>query len=214
MRRAALAFLLSAFFASSAAAQIVPPQNSKPVPDRQDRHIPAARDMPYPGTMQLTIDASDVTRAIFRIHQTIPVAQAGDFVLLYPKWVPGGHSPPQRHQECDGLPLHRRAGASSSGSATRSTSMPSTSSVPQGVAAIDVDFQYVSPTAENQGRIMMTPDMASIQPIATSLYPAGYYVRQIPVQASVIVPAGWKIATALRPTRPERQPHRLSGDEL
>ena len=32
------------------------------------------------------------------------------------------------------------------------------------------------------------------------MYPAGYYVRQIPVQASVIVPAGWKVATALRPS--------------
>jgi len=30
--------------------------------------------------------------------------------------------------------------------------------------------------------------MASIQWIANSLYPAGYYVRDIPVQASVIVP--------------------------
>ena len=32
------------------------------------------------------------------------------------------------------------------------------------------------------------------------MYPAGYYVRQIPVQASVIVPTGWKVATALRPS--------------
>jgi predicted metalloprotease with PDZ domain len=72
--------------------------------------------------------------------------------------------------------------------------------VPEGVKSVDVDFQYVSPTSENQGRILMTPDMASIQPIVTSLYPAGYYVRQIPVQTSVILPAGWKIATALRPS--------------
>jgi predicted metalloprotease with PDZ domain len=63
-----------------------------------------------------------------------------------------------------------------------------------------VDFQYVSPTAANQGRIVATADMASIQWIANSLYPAGYFVRDIPVQASVIVPAGWKVATALRPS--------------
>jgi predicted metalloprotease with PDZ domain len=42
--------------------------------------------------------------------------------------------------------------------------------------------------------------MASIQWIANSMYPAGYFVRQIPVQASVIVPKGWKVATALRPS--------------
>jgi predicted metalloprotease with PDZ domain len=32
------------------------------------------------------------------------------------------------------------------------------------------------------------------------MYPAGYFVRDIPVQASVIVPQGWKVATALRPS--------------
>ena len=47
--------------------------------------------------------------------------------------------------------------------------------VPQGVSAIDVDFQYLSPTAGNQGRIVATPDLASIQWIANSMYPAGYY---------------------------------------
>ncbi len=47
--------------------------------------------------------------------------------------------------------------------------------VPQGVSAIDVDFQYLSPTAANQGRIVATPDLASIQWIANSMYPAGYY---------------------------------------
>ena len=78
--------------------------------------------------------------------------------------------------------------------------MRSTSRCREGVDAIDVDFQYVSPTADNQGRIVATPDMASIQWIANSLYPAGYYVRDIPVQASVIVPTGWKVATALRPS--------------
>jgi predicted metalloprotease with PDZ domain len=40
----------------------------------------------------------------------------------------------------------------------------------------------------------------AIQWISNSLYPAGYYVRQIRVQASVIVPTGWKVATALRPS--------------
>ena len=72
--------------------------------------------------------------------------------------------------------------------------------VPQGVSAINVDFQYLSPTAANQGRIVATPDLASIQWIANSMYPAGYYVRDIPIQASVIVPAGWHVATALRPS--------------
>jgi predicted metalloprotease with PDZ domain len=199
MRRAALAALLSSCVANAAAAQIVPPQNSKPVPTAKVDTIPAARDVPYPGTLKLTIDASDVTRAIFRIHETIPVAQAGDFVVLYPKWVPGGHSPRNDIKNATGFRF------TSGGRAlkwVRDTLdvYAFHVAVPQGVTAIDVDFQYVSPTADNQGRTMMTPDMESIEPISTSLYPAGYYVRQIPIQASVVVPTGWKIATALRPS--------------
>ena len=199
MRRAALAFCLFSSVATAAFAQIVPPQNSKPVPTAKIDTIPAARDIPYPGTMQLTIDASDVTRAIFRIHQTIPVDKAGDFVLLFPKWVPGGHSPRNDIKNATGF---RFTAGGQELKWVRDT-LDVTAfhvTVPEGVKAVDVDFQYTSPTTENQGRILMTPDMASIQPIVTSLYPAGYYVRQIPVQTSVILPPGWKIATALRPS--------------
>jgi predicted metalloprotease with PDZ domain len=149
--------------------------------------------------MQLTIDATDVTRAIFRVHQTVPVSRAGDFILLYPQWVPGGHSPRNDIKNATGFRF--TAGGRELRWVRDSLDVYAFHvDVPEGVKAVDVDFQYVSPTTENQGRIMMTPDMASIEPIATSLYPAGYYVRQIPVQASVIVPTGWKLATALRPS--------------
>ncbi len=73
-------------------------------------------------------------------------------------------------------------------------------SVPQGVSAIDLDYDYATPTTGSQGRILATPDLESIQWLSNSLYPAGYFVRDIPVQASVIVPTGWKVATALRPS--------------
>lgn len=85
MRRPALAVLLSSSLASAAAAQTVPPQNSKPVATPKIDAIPSAKDVPYPGTIQLTVDATDVTRAIFKVHEHVPVSGPGDFVLLYPK---------------------------------------------------------------------------------------------------------------------------------
>ncbi len=30
---------------------------------------------------------------IWNVTTTMPVSKAGDFVFLYPQWVPGGHSP-------------------------------------------------------------------------------------------------------------------------
>src|SRR5438270_10720764 len=93
MRHVALALILSTCVSAMAAAQIVPPLNTRPQPTPKIDRIPPPRDVAYPGTIQLTVDASDVTRAIFRVHERVPVAQAGDLVLLYPKWLPGTHSP-------------------------------------------------------------------------------------------------------------------------
>jgi predicted metalloprotease with PDZ domain len=198
MRRPALHVLILCS-STIAFAQPAPPQNSRPSATAKTDTIPAPRDTPYPGTIQLTVDASDVTRAIFQIREHIPVAGAGDLVLLYPKWIPGGHSPRGQINKVAGF----RATANGRALAWQRDTLDVYGfhvTVPEGVTAIDVAFQYLSPTDGNQGRIVATPDMASIQWIANSLYPAGYYVRDIPVQASVIVPPGWKVATALRPS--------------
>ena len=50
-----------------------------------------------------------------------------------------------------------------------------------------------------EGRVVMTHEMLNLQWDAVALYPAGYYSRQIMVQASVKLPAGWKFGTALEP---------------
>jgi predicted metalloprotease with PDZ domain len=199
MRKFALAFVLSTCLAGAAAAQMRPPLNTLPQATAKVDTILPARDIPYPGTIQLTVDASDVTRGIFRVHQHIPVPAAGDFVLLYPKWLPGHHSPSGQ--------INKIAGFRATANGRELPWVRDTLdvyafhvTVPPGVSAIDVDFQYLSPTTGNQGRVVMTPDMSSIEWIANSVYPAGYYTRDIPVQASVIVPTGWKVATALRPS--------------
>ncbi len=143
MRRAALVVALFATFASTAAiSQIVPPHNSKPEPTAKTDTIPAERDVPYPGTMQLTVDASDVTRAIFRIHQTIPVPGPGDFVLLYPKWVPGGHSPRNDIKNITGF----RPSANGRELEWVRDNLDVYAfhiDVPAGVKSIDLDYQYV-----------------------------------------------------------------------
>jgi predicted metalloprotease with PDZ domain len=198
MRRLALLVLMSSCVATAAIAQ-VPPQNSKPEPTPKTDTIPAPRDVAYPGTIQLTVDASDMTRAIFKVHEHVPVPGPGDFVMLYPKWLPGNHSPSGQINKVAGF----RASADGADLKWVRDSLDVYAfhiAVPAGVSAIDVDFQYLSPTAPNQGRVVATPDLASIEWIANSMYPAGYFVRDIPIQASVIVPSGWHVATALRPS--------------
>ncbi|MCH8616755.1 peptidase M61 [Sphingomonas sp. SM33] len=186
--------------ASAASAQTIPSLNSQPpAPTDKTAPIPAARDVPFPGTLQLTVDATDVTRGIFRIRERVPVTAAGDLVLLYPKWIPGGHTPRGDIAKVAGFKFSANGQPLEWKRDTIDVAAFHVN-VPAGVTVVDVEFQYLTPTAANQGRIVATPDLASIQWISNSLYPAGYYVRQIPVQASVIVPTGWKVATALRPS--------------
>ena len=196
MRAVALVVLL----ASAASAQTVPAQNSRPpAPTNKAASIPQARDVPYPGTLQLTVDATDVTRGIFRIRERVPVTGPGDLVLLYPQWIPGGHTPRGDIEKVAGFKFTANGRPLEWARDTIDVTAFHVT-VPAGAKTVEAEFQFVTPTTEDQGRIVATPDLASIEWISNSLYPAGYYVRQIPVQASVIVPAGWKVATALRPS--------------
>src|SRR3546814_13167573 len=43
-------------------------------------------------SIKLEVDATNLAQRIFHVKQTIPV-QAGELTLLYPMWIPGGHTP-------------------------------------------------------------------------------------------------------------------------
>src|SRR5262245_26452430 len=65
--------------------------------------IPAARDIPYPGTIRLAVDATDIDRRLFRVTESIPVRGGEPVVLLFPKWIPGHHTPNGRVDKLAGL---------------------------------------------------------------------------------------------------------------
>ncbi len=69
--------------------------------------------------------------------------------------------------------------------------------VPEGVAEIEATFQFLSPTNEPQGRVVVTPDMLNLQWNTVVLYPAGYFSRQIQVWATVTLPEHWRFGCAL-----------------
>jgi predicted metalloprotease with PDZ domain len=158
--------------------------------------IEAPRDIPYPGTIRLDVDATDIDRRIFRVQETIPVRGGEPLTLLYPQWLPGNHSPSGRVDKLAGLVVKENQTRLEW---TRDTvdAFAFHVAVPAGVRSLDVAFQIVSPVAPNEGRVVMTPDMLSLEWIALALYPAGYFARQITVAASVRLPAGWQFATAL-----------------
>ncbi|HYZ49053.1 MAG TPA: peptidase M61, partial [Sphingomonas sp.] len=159
--------------------------------------IPAAKDVPFAGAMTLAVDLRNATQGIFRVHQTIPVQGPGPMVLLYPKWKPGNHSPSGQIENLAGLKLS----AGGKPLAWRRDPVDMFAfhvDVPAGVTGIEAEFQYLSPQRSGGDRRVFGPTMANLQWESVSLYPAGYYVHNIPVRASATYPAGWTGFTALR----------------
>ena len=192
LQRALLA--LASTLALAGAVQAQPSRGPQPLPP--ETPIAAAQDVAYPGVIQLDVDATDLDRRIFRVRETIPIAQAGPITLLYPKWLPGNHAPNGPLSDFAGLVV-RAGGQVVPWRRDPADVFAFQLDAPAGATQLEVEFQFVSPTAKDQGRIVMTPEMLNLQWNQVVLYPAGHFARRISVQPSVRLPAGWKFASAL-----------------
>lgn len=186
--------------ATAALAQSVPlPESAPPTPA-----IAAPRDVPYVGPLKIAVDATDLDRKIWNVTTTIPVNKAGDFVFYYPQWVPGGHSPRNDLDKLAGLVV-----------TANGKRIPWTRDVvevhafhvdvPAGTTELKLSYQFLTAVNGKVGRIEVTPEMLNLQWLQVVMYPAGYYTRQIPIEASVKLPEGWKFATALETAKTDGQ---------
>jgi predicted metalloprotease with PDZ domain len=153
-------------------------------------------DRPYPGVIELQVDASNLRQRIFQVHERIPV-KAGKLTLLYPQWRLGAHAPA-------GFLLSQFAGLMLSGNHKRLDWQRDPLDVyafhvdiPAGVSTLDAEFQFLSPVEGNQGAILVTPEMLAVHWEAVLLYPAGVYAHGVTFRPSLVVPDGWKFAGAL-----------------
>jgi predicted metalloprotease with PDZ domain len=159
----------------------------------------APQDTPYPGLLKVQVDATDTDRHIFRVHETIPVAKAGPMTILYPQWLPGNHAANGPMKNVGGIAF------SAGGKPIAWMRDPVDVfafhiDVPAGATSIDVDFDFLSAVTASEGRIVMTPEMLSLQWISLAMYPAGHYTRQIQIEPSVRFPDGWTPFSALETT--------------
>jgi predicted metalloprotease with PDZ domain len=190
-----------AMFAASLPTPASAVENTLPQPLPVERSLPPARDIAYPGTIKLTVDATDTARGIFSVRETIPVAAAGRLTLLYPQWLPGNHAPRGPIDDVVGIAI-RANGKAVAWKRDPVDVYALHVEVPEGAKAIDLAFSYVSPTKTDQGRVVMTREMLSLQWNLTAFYPAGYYTRNIMVEPTAILPEGWRYAAALDPRTP------------
>jgi predicted metalloprotease with PDZ domain len=157
--------------------------------------VPAPGDQPYPGTIVLKVDATNLSQQIFRMKMSIPVTP-GPLTLLYPQWLPGNHGPSG--------PLTQLAGLKFSGNGKPVDWVRDPVqvhafhvTVPAGVTTLEAEYQFLSPLDSAQGRITMTSEILGVQWPSVTLYPAGYNSRRITVQPNLTLPDGWQYGTAL-----------------
>jgi predicted metalloprotease with PDZ domain len=141
----------------------------------------------------LALDASRAADGIIEVHERLPVT-SGPFTFVYPEWIPGEHGPtgPLSNLAAlrvngDGKPLDWRRDA---------VDMYAFHvDVPSGVQAIDLDFTVLM-NAEDD--VMSTHSLAILNWNRALLYQAGIDSHQYFVKPSIVLPAGWDYATALR----------------
>jgi predicted metalloprotease with PDZ domain len=171
-----------------------PPQ-PQPVP--MPPSIVAPVDKPYVGPVQVEVDITDVTGRVAHVREQIPVEpNAKELVLLYPEWIPGNHSPTG--------PISRIAGVVTSVDGKRVQWVRDQIDVhafhvPLGAGAktVQLEFDYLSPIKPAEGRIEWSNAICDLQWNEVTMYPAGYFSRDIPLDVTLKLPEGWKYATAL-----------------
>ena len=195
-------FLPIALFAATAASAQLQTQRSAPQPLPLVDSIPAPRDVPYPGTMAVAVDATDTLQGVLKVRQTVPVPDGttGRFTLLFPKWLPGKHGPRGEIEKLAGLRITANGKIIPWVRDTLDV-FAFHLDLPAGTSSLEARFEFLSATQADQGRVTITPEMMNLQPNQISLYPAGWYTRQIPTSLTVTWPQGWTAAGVLRPAR-------------
>jgi len=164
---------------SAGAAQASP----GPTPIAPGASIAAPKDRAYAGEIRLKVDATDLERRVVHVHETLS-GVGPDTVLLYPKWLPGTHAPEGTIDRLAGIRITAN-GAPVSWSRDPVDVFAFHVHPGSGVKSIDIDFDYLSPTSPKVGAIEISRDILLLEWNELVLYPAGYFVRQIPVEASL-----------------------------
>lgn len=156
-QRRSLLLALPSLYALSAWAQSAAPLSSKP----------------YPGRLELEVDATDLQRRLVQVSQTLPV-RPGPLTLRLPQWLPGEHGPNGNPALLAGLVIETDAGARLAWQRDAIDALAFRLQVPAGVGRLRLRFQHLSPHSEEQDRVSITPSLLGLQWNQLLLYPDGY----------------------------------------
>jgi len=146
--------------------------------------------------VRLSVDLRDAPRRVFHSRLSFPV-EPGPLTLVYPKWIPGEHSPTGPIVNLTGL----RMLANGKEVAWRRDDVDMYAfhlDIPGGAETLEVKLDYLSPAdASGRERPAATSKLAVLNWFMVSLYPQGAKPEELTYLTSLRLPAGWKYGTAL-----------------
>lgn len=140
--------------------------------------------------IQITANLSDAPRKLYHAEVDLPVTE-GPLTLTTPKWIPGNHRPTGPVDDITGVVFT----VNGQPIAWRRDDVDLYQfhvTIPKGVTTLHAHLDCIVTARISQ-------KMAVLEWEKLLLYPANTPVRDIPIQPSLIVPAGWGVGTALTP---------------
>lgn len=150
--------------------------------------IPLVRAQKAP--IEITADLTDAPRKLFHADIDFPVS-AGSLTLISPEWIPGHHMPSGPASAITGV-VFTTNGKPLVWRRDDVNLYEFHLTIPAGVTTLHAHIDSIVTRRVSQR-------LAALEWEALMLYPAHVPVKDIPIQPSVKVPAGWGIGTALTP---------------
>lgn len=149
----------------------------------------------------LTVDAREAPRRILHAQLVLPAAP-GPLTLRYPKWIPGEHGPNGPIVDVAGIVV--RAGGKTIAWHRDDVDLYALHlDVPRGASSVEVSFDYLAPAERDlySSGGSTTAALLVLEWNLVVLYPEGVSQHDYVVTPRLLLPRGWKHASALETAR-------------
>jgi predicted metalloprotease with PDZ domain len=153
--------------------------------------------------MSVEVDARELGRSLLHAKVELP-ATAGDFVVWYPKWIPGVHAPGGPVANLGGLRFSTTKGEALTWKRDDEEPFRFHVKVPVGVDRVVAQLDYIcnQPTPNSSGVDSFGNSLLGVINWNTVLlYPDGANIDQTNAQVRLTLPEGWRFGTALKTER-------------
>jgi predicted metalloprotease with PDZ domain len=154
-----------------------------------------------PAGISLDVDAREVSRSLLHARLEIP-AKPGEFVVWYPKWIPGVHAPGGPVQNLAGIIFESPAGEKLVWKRDEVEMNRFIVTVPAGADRVIAKLDYIcnQPTTNSSGVDSFgNSKVGVINWNTVLLYPEGASIDTLTATVRLQLPAGWRYGTALPP---------------